>query len=199
MLICVAQVLHRYAPVWGCDAASFLKLRPCFLGGVMGATGNKPPIAVAPKGVYTYKDFFRNAKHFDIPMAMPPKFPANTIQGVCSLSNVCCTTPGQPPSTHDRLPCECKSSNACLDSAFRGETGACTPRIAWLVGQLLAEPTGWSAFGCPAPQHAVWCVLVHCVPCGGDLLGPRLLCVWTGYRRSRGAGVGPGHLNRRVR
>ena len=118
MLICVAQVLHRYAPVWGCDAASFLKLRPCFLGGVMGATGNKPPIAVAPKGVYTYKDFFRNAKHFDIPMAMPPKFPANTIQGVCSLSNVCCTTPGQPPSTHDRLPCECKSSNACLDSAF---------------------------------------------------------------------------------
>jgi glutathione S-transferase kappa 1 len=43
-----------------------LVLRPFFLGGVMKATGNKPPMTVASKGMYMQKDLLRNADYFGI-------------------------------------------------------------------------------------------------------------------------------------
>lgn len=43
-----------------------LVLRPFFLGGVMKASGNKPPMTVAPKGMYMQKDLQRNAEYFKI-------------------------------------------------------------------------------------------------------------------------------------
>lgn len=43
-----------------------LVLKPFFLGGVMKASGNKPPMTVASKGLYMHKDLDRNAKYFGI-------------------------------------------------------------------------------------------------------------------------------------
>ncbi|XP_046642244.1 glutathione S-transferase kappa 1-like [Daphnia pulicaria] len=56
------EVLCRYKPYWNMD----LVLRPFFLGGVMKATGNKPPMTVASKGMYMQKDLLRNADYFGI-------------------------------------------------------------------------------------------------------------------------------------
>ncbi len=43
-----------------------LVLRPIFLGGVMKASGNKPPMTVAAKGMYMEKDLRRNSDYFGI-------------------------------------------------------------------------------------------------------------------------------------
>jgi len=56
-----------------------LRLRPMFLGGVMQATGNKPPGTVAAKGRYLNRDLQRCAAHIGIPMYMNPAFPINTL------------------------------------------------------------------------------------------------------------------------
>lgn len=56
-----------------------LRLRPMFLGGVMQATGNKPPGTVAAKGRYLNRDLQRCAAHIGIPMHMNPAFPINTL------------------------------------------------------------------------------------------------------------------------
>ena len=52
----------RYRKHWNMD----LVLRPFFLGGVMKASGNKPPMTVASKGIYMEKDLRRNAEYFGI-------------------------------------------------------------------------------------------------------------------------------------
>jgi len=53
--------------------------RPMFLGGVMQATGNRPPGTVVAKGAYMSRDLERWARRYGVPMSMNPTFPQNTL------------------------------------------------------------------------------------------------------------------------
>lgn len=52
-----------------------LKLRPMFLGGVMQATGNRPPGMVPAKGKYLGIDLARCTKRYGLPYHLNPNFP----------------------------------------------------------------------------------------------------------------------------
>lgn len=55
--------------------AATLKLRPMFLGGVMQATGNKPPGTVPAKGKYMGVDLQRQCKRYGLTLHFNPHFP----------------------------------------------------------------------------------------------------------------------------
>ncbi len=59
-----------------------VQYRPMFLGGVMQATGNKPPATVPAKGAYLMRDLKRWAAHYDVPFRMNSVFPQNTIHAL---------------------------------------------------------------------------------------------------------------------
>ncbi|XP_061770927.1 glutathione S-transferase kappa 1-like [Nerophis ophidion] len=61
------EVMCRYRTVWNID----LKLRPAFLGGVMQASGNKPPGLVPNKFAFMNNDLRRLAKYFNVPLQSP--------------------------------------------------------------------------------------------------------------------------------
>ncbi|XP_026858922.2 glutathione S-transferase kappa 1 isoform X2 [Electrophorus electricus] len=61
------EVLCRYRTIWNLD----LKLRPAFLGGVMNASGNRPPAVIPNKAVYMITDLNRLAQYFHIPLHQP--------------------------------------------------------------------------------------------------------------------------------
>lgn len=69
------ETLLRYEKVWNLD----VKLRPFFLGGVMQATGNKPPIMLPARGAYLLNDITRSGKYFGINIQQPSNFPASTL------------------------------------------------------------------------------------------------------------------------
>ena len=52
-----------------------LKLRPIFLGGVMQATGNRPPGMVPAKGKYMSLDLARCCKRYGLPLHFNAHFP----------------------------------------------------------------------------------------------------------------------------
>lgn len=76
------ETLCRYKSLWNLD----LQLRPIFLGGIMNATGNKPPATLPARGAYMFKDIQRNARYFEIPLKLPPNFPSNTIKAMRILT-----------------------------------------------------------------------------------------------------------------
>jgi len=59
--------------------AATLVFRPMFLGGVMQATGNRPPGMVPAKGAYMNRDILRCAEHIGLPFHSNPAFPMNTL------------------------------------------------------------------------------------------------------------------------
>jgi len=59
--------------------ADEIVFRPMFLGGVMQATGNRPPAAVEAKGRYLAVDVERWVRRYSVPFAMNPVFPLNTL------------------------------------------------------------------------------------------------------------------------
>ncbi|KAM3614593.1 uncharacterized protein V6R79_016528 [Siganus canaliculatus] len=61
------EVMCRYRQHWNID----LKLRPAFLGGIMQASGNKPPGLVPNKFAYMGKDLVRISAYFDVPLQFP--------------------------------------------------------------------------------------------------------------------------------
>uniref|UniRef100_A0A914WZY3 Glutathione S-transferase kappa n=1 Tax=Plectus sambesii TaxID=2011161 RepID=A0A914WZY3_9BILA len=61
------ESLTRYRTVWPIE----LKLRPYYLGGVMRATGNKPPMLVPAKGMQMAKDLDYQKKYWGIPLNAP--------------------------------------------------------------------------------------------------------------------------------
>uniref|UniRef100_S4RZZ3 Glutathione S-transferase kappa n=2 Tax=Petromyzon marinus TaxID=7757 RepID=S4RZZ3_PETMA len=61
------EILCRYRSVWNID----VRLRPAFLGGVMAASGNKPPGLVPNKARYMAKDLERLRDYFQLPIALP--------------------------------------------------------------------------------------------------------------------------------
>ena len=56
--------------------------KPMFLGAVMKATDNSPPMTVKAKGTYLNKDVARWVKRYDIPFRMNPNFPQNTVNAL---------------------------------------------------------------------------------------------------------------------
>jgi 2-hydroxychromene-2-carboxylate isomerase len=58
------------------------------LGGVFKATGNRSPIEIPVKGVYSILDMQRWAEYYQIPMQMNPHFPMNTLTLMRILTGV---------------------------------------------------------------------------------------------------------------
>ncbi|NXG74405.1 GSTK1 transferase, partial [Baryphthengus martii] len=58
------EVLCRYQRIWNID----LRFRPAFLGGIMQATGNKPPAMLPKRAEYLVKDVKRMAKYYQVPL-----------------------------------------------------------------------------------------------------------------------------------
>jgi 2-hydroxychromene-2-carboxylate isomerase len=56
--------------------------RPMFLGGVMEATGNRPPGTVKAKGKYLRTDIHRWVERYSLPFKMNPAFPQNTLNAL---------------------------------------------------------------------------------------------------------------------
>ncbi|TNY23776.1 thioredoxin-like protein [Rhodotorula diobovata] len=78
-------VLKRYRQQWDMD----LVLKPVFLGGVMNAAGNKPPITVPNKGKWmNQSDMPLAAQFFEVPYQFPTKFPLNTIHCMRLLRSI---------------------------------------------------------------------------------------------------------------
>ncbi|KAG8681725.1 hypothetical protein FRC09_017292, partial [Ceratobasidium sp. 395] len=71
------EVLTRYRDIWNID----LELCPYYLGGVMSASGNRPPMSVKRKGDFLVTDVGRLAGEFGLTIKMNwGGFPPNTIQ-----------------------------------------------------------------------------------------------------------------------
>lgn len=56
--------------------------RPFFLGGVMQAAKNSPPITVPNKGRYMFTDIQRWARRYGVPANPSPHFPVNTLHAM---------------------------------------------------------------------------------------------------------------------
>ncbi|WP_180027765.1 2-hydroxychromene-2-carboxylate isomerase [Acinetobacter sp. YH16032] len=61
---------------------------PILLGGVFKSTGNKSPIEVPAKGIYSMQDLNRWSDYYQIPMQMNPYFPMNTLTLMRILTGV---------------------------------------------------------------------------------------------------------------
>lgn len=55
-----------------------IRFTPIFLGGVMQATGNRPPGMIQAKGDFMKLDISRHCKRFRVPFSFNPDFPLNT-------------------------------------------------------------------------------------------------------------------------
>jgi len=56
--------------------------RPFFLGGVMQASKNSPPINVPNKGRYMFTEIERWSRRYGVPANPNPHFPVNTLQAM---------------------------------------------------------------------------------------------------------------------
>lgn len=56
--------------------------RPFFLGGVIKATANNPPLTVPAKFAYLKKDMARWVKRYRVDFVMNPNFPQNTVKAL---------------------------------------------------------------------------------------------------------------------
>ncbi|NXC72111.1 GSTK1 transferase, partial [Anhinga anhinga] len=74
------QVLCRYQHIWNID----LRFRPAFLGGIMQATGNKPPAMLPKRAEYMLKDVKRMAKYYQVPVQISE----NDFQRILHTSNL---------------------------------------------------------------------------------------------------------------
>ena len=59
-----------------------LVYRPFFLGGVMQATGNRPPATLPARAAYLPTDIARFARRYGVPMVFNPNFPINTLHAM---------------------------------------------------------------------------------------------------------------------
>ena len=56
-----------------------IEWKPALLGGIFKETGNRAPATVPAKGKWMFDDIHRYAKRYEVPFAMNPHFPVNTI------------------------------------------------------------------------------------------------------------------------
>jgi len=69
------ESLTRYRHRWSID----LHLRPFFLGGVMKASANSPPMMVPAKARYMPEDVIRQRNYWGIPLNQPSNFPEKAM------------------------------------------------------------------------------------------------------------------------
>lgn len=63
--------------------------RPFFLGGVMQAAKNSPPITVPNKGRYMFADISRWIRRYGVDLNPNPNFPVNTLHAMrCSVASL---------------------------------------------------------------------------------------------------------------
>lgn len=62
--------------------------KPILLGGVFKEIGNRSPIEIPSKGIYSMLDMQRWADYYGIPMQMNPHFPMNTLTLMRILTGV---------------------------------------------------------------------------------------------------------------
>merc|ERR1739838_419899 len=74
------EVLMRYKTHWKAE----IELKPFLLGGIMQASGNKPPMFVPNKAQYMWKDLERCNRYFQVPLKMI-KDPVETLMVKGSL------------------------------------------------------------------------------------------------------------------
>lgn len=80
------HVVPKIAAAAGAD----IVYTPVFLGGIMQASGNRPPGTVAAKGTWMRKDFARWAKIYGLDYRVNSVFPQNTIgamRGMIALAD----------------------------------------------------------------------------------------------------------------
>ncbi|SCV68062.1 BQ2448_183 [Microbotryum intermedium] len=92
------EVLKRYEPIWAVE----LVLKPRFLGGVMVASGNKPPLTVANKGKWMNGfDLPLASEYLQLPFEFPDNFPVNTMAVARFLRQVEEASPDRLRATTD--------------------------------------------------------------------------------------------------
>ena len=74
-----AYLAYYVAPGVAERTGAELVYRPMFQGGVMQATGNKPPGTVPAKAAYLSRDVPRCAAYIGVPYKFNPAFPMNTL------------------------------------------------------------------------------------------------------------------------
>ncbi|BGP36222.1 hypothetical protein JCM10450v2_000118 [Rhodotorula kratochvilovae] len=93
-------VLKRYRQPWNLD----LVLKPMFLGGVMSASGNQPPINVKNKGAWmNQSDLPLASKFYEVPYTFPSQFPLNTIHCMRVLRAIEKVAPAKLEKATDRF------------------------------------------------------------------------------------------------
>ncbi|NXG89073.1 GSTK1 transferase, partial [Stercorarius parasiticus] len=95
LLFFMLQVLCRYQHIWNIN----LRLRPAFLGGIMQATGNKPPATLPKRGEYMLKDIKRMAKYYQVPLKISESdfqriFGTSTLGAMRFITAMDMTQPG---------------------------------------------------------------------------------------------------------
>lgn len=75
-----------------------VRWRPFLLGAVFKATGNDLPIKVPTKARWLLTDMTRWAAHYQIPFAMPKRFPLITLRTQRFLAAIERTAPAQVPA-----------------------------------------------------------------------------------------------------
>lgn len=74
--------LCRYERRWRLD----LELKPIFLGGLMKAIDNTPPVLLPQRAPYVPKDLKRLARYFGVPLQVPEGFPVRTLAAMRLLA-----------------------------------------------------------------------------------------------------------------
>ncbi|BGO88564.1 hypothetical protein NBRC10512_002653 [Rhodotorula toruloides] len=116
------QVLKRYRQPWDFQ----LVLKPMFLGGVMQASGNKPPITVKNKGIWMNQhDLPLQAAFTQTPYKFPETFPLNTIHCMRTLRAIADVAPDKLEKATDLFfgaiwnpPAGTRAEEAIKPSAF---------------------------------------------------------------------------------
>ncbi|KAL8813146.1 MAG: hypothetical protein Q9200_000494 [Gallowayella weberi] len=98
----LAYYLLRHSPVFADCEITYV---PVFLGGIIKACGNRPPIQITNKGPYMEHERRRWARLFDIPIkdTLPPGFPVNTLPVQRALTAVDMLFPEKLPETVDTI------------------------------------------------------------------------------------------------
>lgn len=74
-----SYLAYRRLPAIAARTGAHIDYIPVLLGGIMKATGNAPPGLVAARGRWMHVDMTRHAQRENIPLAMNPDFPINTM------------------------------------------------------------------------------------------------------------------------
>jgi 2-hydroxychromene-2-carboxylate isomerase len=74
-----AYLAWTQLPKIAAECGATIAWRPMLLGGVFKATGNASPVMVPAKGRWMNEDIARWARRYDVPFALNPHFPINTL------------------------------------------------------------------------------------------------------------------------